>query len=319
MIRLALLGCGRAAALHAGLLRRHRQQVSLAFASREPARAHALTERFGGRAFASYEAALASTEIDAVVILTPPAQHLELALLAVAAGKHVVLEKPALPTSADCERLAAAAQAAGTHIYVAENYFYKPLARCLRRLLSEQVIGDVLFVHVNAIKQQQTSGDWRDDPTQALGGALYEGGIHWISLIANIGMTVRRVQGFRPALAPDAAVERSMLLSFTFEEGAVGTLSYSWEIPSTARGLRLSKIYGRSGTITFESNGLWVFCHGKRTRLYVPGLVDLAGYRAMWTDIVAALQSSQPAAFTLAHARRDLLLIEQAYASATER
>lgn len=318
MIRLAFLGCGRAAEIHAGQLQRHRRDVSLAFASRERTRADMLAARFGGRALASYDAAFASAEVDVIVILTPPAQHLELALSAAAAGKHVVLEKPALPAAADCDRLSAAAQGAGRHVFVAENYFYKPLLRCLRGLLAEQVIGEPLFVHVNAIKQQRTEGGWRDDPQQALGGALYEGGIHWVSFLSNLGLSVRRVQGFRPTPAAGSALERSMLLTFEFQEGAVGTLSYSWEVPSTARGLRLSKIYGRSGTITFESNGLWVFCHGKRTRFHVPGLVDLAGYRAMWSDFIRALKDGTEAEFTLRHARRDLELVEQAYASARD-
>jgi len=106
------------------------------------------------------------------------------------------------------------------------------------------------------------------------------------------------------------------MVAFGFAEGATGCLSYSWEVPSTARGLRLSKIYGRDGTITFESNGLWVLVHGKKTRLYLPGLRDLAGYRAMLADFVAALRDDREPAFDLARARRDLEVIELAYASA---
>jgi predicted dehydrogenase len=87
-------------------------------------------------------------------------------------------------------------------------------------------------------------------------------------------------------------------------------------VPSLARGLRLSKIYGRRGTITFESNGLWVLAHGTRRRLHVPGVRDLAGHRAMWDDLVRALREGVDAKFTLSHARRDLDLVERAYASA---
>jgi predicted dehydrogenase len=107
-----------------------------------------------------------------------------------------------------------------------------------------------------------------------------------------------------------------MLVSFEYAEGPVGMLSYSWEVPSTANGLRLSKIYGRAGTITFETNGLWVLLHGRRTRLYVPGLRDLAGHRAMWADFVRAWRAATEPAMTLDQARRDLELVEQAYATA---
>ena len=103
-----------------------------------------------------------------------------------------------------------------------------------------------------------------------------------------------------------------------YAEGAVGTLSYSWEVPATAKGLRLSKIYGREGSITFETNGLWVICHGTKNRLYIPGLRDLSGYNAMWADFVRAWKSGDPPLMTLAQARRDLELVERAYASALE-
>jgi len=316
VMRLAFLGCGDIARAHARRLHRHRRAVALGFASRDPARARDFARRLGGEAFASYDDAIAAPSVDVVAVVTPPASHLPLALAALAAGKHVVLEKPPLPRAADFDALAAAAERAGKQVFVAENYHYKPLLDRLRRLLADRAVGDVLFVHANAIKRQRVTG-WRADPALALGGALYEGGIHWIDFMATLGPAVLSVRGLRPRLPPGAPVERSMLVGFTYADGAVGTLSYSWEVPSTARGLRLSKIYGREGTITFESNGLWVLCHGRKTRLYVPGLRDLAGYRAMWADFVHAWTSGTSPRMTLAQARRDLELVEEAYATAS--
>ncbi len=318
MIRLVFLGCGKIARAHAKRLRKHRKDVEVGFASRDGERAKAFAAELGGRAFGSYAEAIASPDVDAVAVVTPPSSHTELALAALAAGKHVVLEKPPAATAADIDRIAAAAATAGKQVFVAENYQYKPLLLRLRSLLADGVIGDVLFIQVNAIKKQESSHDWRDDPSLALGGALYEGGIHWIDFMASLGLTVRSVRGLRPALPAGASVERSMLVSFDYAEGAVGTLAYSWEVPSTAKGLRLSKIYGRAGSITFETNGLWVLCHGNKTRFYIPGLRDLAGYTAMWADFVRAWTTNTPPLMTLAQARRDLELVEAAYATAAE-
>ncbi|MCE9580818.1 MAG: Gfo/Idh/MocA family oxidoreductase [Deltaproteobacteria bacterium] len=317
MIRLAMLGCGKVAAAHAKRLRRHKHDVVVGFASRDRARAEAFAREHGGPSFGTYDEAIDSSAVDAVAIVTPPASHKDLAMKALAAGKHVVLEKPPLPRAADFAEIAAAAKGAGKRVFVAENYFYKPSLRKLQALLADGVVGDVLFVQVNAIKRQLTSG-WRDDATQALGGALYEGGIHWIDFMANLGMEVRAARGLAPGMPGgfDPLRERSMLVTFDYAGGAVGTLAYSWEVPSTAKGLRLSKIYGKKGTITFESNGLWILVHGTRTRFHVPGLRDLAGYRAMWTDFVRAWREGGDAAFTLDHARRDLELVEAAYATA---
>lgn len=314
MIRLAFLGCGTIAKAHAKRLRKHRADVSVGFASRDADRAQAFARDCGGAAHGTYEQALASPDVDAVAIVTPPHSHKELALAALAAGKHVVLEKPPLPRAADFTPIAEAAAAAGKQVFVAENYQYKPLLRRVRGLLADGMIGDPLFIHINAIKRQRDENNWRADPSLALGGALYEGGIHWIDFMASLGMPIRAVHGVQPR--PASPVERSMQVSFAYDNGPAGLLSYSWEVPSTAKGLRLSKIYGRAGTITFETNGLWVLLHGKKTRIYVPGLRDLAGYAAMWADFVQAWKTGREPAMTLAQARRDLELVEQAYATA---
>jgi len=303
MIRLAFLGCGKIAKAHAKRLRKH--DVEVGFASRDASRAEQFARECSGKSYGTYEQALAS-DVDAVAVVTPPDSHLSLTLAALAAGKNVVLEKPPLLRAADFTQVAEAAKAAGKHVFVAENYQYKPLLGRIRTLLADGMIGDPLFVHVNAIKKQSTGG-WRDEH-----GALFEGGIHWIDFMTSIG-TVRSVRGLAPK---HAGPERSMLVTFDYAEGMAGTLSYSWEVPSTAKGLRLSKIYGRAGTITFETNGLWVLLHGKKTRIYVPGLRDLSGYGAMWADFVRAWKSGTEPAMTLAHARRDLELVEEAYATA---
>jgi UDP-N-acetylglucosamine 3-dehydrogenase len=305
VIRLAMLGCGAVARAHAKRLRRHKD-VQLAFASRDPSKAQSYAKDHKGRAFDSYDAAIAAPDVDVIAVLTPPDQHLPLTLAALNAGKHVLVEKPPFLRAADFDAVAAAAHAAGKHVFVAENYFYKPSLARVRSLIQDGLIGDVLFLHVNAIKRQRAT-DWREQH-----GALFEGGIHWIDFMANLGLTVKQVRGFAPrARGP----ERSMMVGFDYAEGAVGMLSYSWEVPSTARGLRLSKIYGRDGSITFETNGLWVLLHGKKTRLYVPGLRDLAGYHAMFADFVRAWREGTEPTLTLSRARRDLELVEAAYAT----
>jgi predicted dehydrogenase len=317
-MKLVFLGCGRIARAHAKRLRRHRHDLSIGFASRDPQRAIQFARELGGDAYDSYEAAMSARDVDIVAVVTPPSSHLPLALAALDSGKHVLLEKPPLPRAADFDAVTEAAARAGKRVFVAENYRYKPLLVRLRTLLEERVVGDVLFVTINAIKKQANEGDWRNDPALVLGGALYEGGIHWIDFMASLGLSVKRVAGMRPALAAGKPIERSMLVTFEYAEGAIGTLAYSWEVPSAAKGLRLSKIYGRAGTITFETNGLWVLAHGTKTRFYMPGLRDLSGYRAMWADFVRAWKTGEEPQMTLAHARRDLELVEAAYASVAE-
>ena len=107
-----------------------------------------------------------------------------------------------------------------------------------------------------------------------------------------------------------------MLVAFRYDNDAVGTLYYSREIPSLFRGLRISKIMGRKGAITFESNGLFVFVHGGwRPRLYIPRLQrDIRGYKAMYRDFAAAIRDRRPPEMSLERALADQALMDRIYA-----
>ena len=138
--------------MHSRTLRRVAPDLRRFYASRDVAKAEEYRRAYGGEgAFGSYEAALADARIQVVLVATPPASHLELTLAALAAGKHVILEKPPLLRSSDFDLVAAAAEAAGRRVMVAENYFYKPMAEALRRLLAGGAIGEPLILTVSAL------------------------------------------------------------------------------------------------------------------------------------------------------------------------
>jgi predicted dehydrogenase len=163
------------------------------------------------------------------------------------------------------------------------------------------------------VKRQRTGG-WRDDPAEVGGGALFEGGIHWVNFAGALGFTIASVKAARPGRRE--ALERSMALLFEYAEGPVGLLSYSWEVASLLGGLRSSRIYGREGSLVFESNGLFMATSGRQWRLRFPGPGDMLGYHAMFADFLSAWRARTEPAMTLARARRDLEVIEEAYRSA---
>ena len=328
-LAIAILGTGLAAEIHSKALRTVRADVRRWYASRDAARAAAASARFGGAGhFGSYGAALESEQIDAVIVGLPPSLHLEWTLRALAAGKHVVVEKPPFLRSVDFEAVEAAARTANRQVMVAENYFYKPLTSLLRRVIGSGDLGKVLFVQLNALKRQKT-GDWRDEGTLAGGGALFEGGIHWVSLLASIGLTPVSVRASFPDArrtpdvgrvlldpASQARMERSALVTIDYAEGAVATLAYSWDSPGLVNGVRMSRVFGTEGVLRFETNGIFAALSGRRTRLLFPGVRDLAGYRAMAADFMTAIEENRPPKYDLSLARRDLELVEQAYARA---
>jgi predicted dehydrogenase len=308
-IHLAVLGCGHIAARHARTIRRLDPAVSCSFASRDADRAARYARELRGtRAWPSYDAALEAASVDAVLITTPPSEHLGLAHAALRAGKDVIVEKPAFLTSADACCLAQYAIRASRQVLVAENYAYKPLVTALRESVTSGRLGEVRFVAVQALKRLDRN-DWRDDPALAGGGALFEGGIHWLHLMANLGLTIESVMGHRPGTAE--GIERSMLVTVRYEEGAVGTLAHSWETPGLCRGLQLSRIAGTRGSLSFESNGVALYEHAPHgTGWRIPGLRDIEGYRAMFADFFGALRTGRAPRMTLQRATEDLQLAE---------
>ena len=320
-VRLAFLGCGFITRVHSRHLTKLRRYLRCSYASRDRGKADEYCQRYGGTAsYADYRAAIADPRVEAVVIAVPPRFHLELTLEALDAGKHVLVEKPAFLRLADFDTVQRARDRANRVVLVGENDHYKPLAVRLRALLAQGAIGEMVFAHFSTVaKKLKTSEDWRNDETIAGGDAFFEEGIHWLHLANSLGPTITRVHGYRPSVSrsgPDRRA-KSMMVAFHYDNDAVGSLYYSREVPSLFQGLRLSKLFGRDGIITFESNGAFIFARGQwRPRLIIPGFRDIRGYRAMYRDFARSIRDGRQPEMSLERAADDHRLMEQIYATA---
>jgi predicted dehydrogenase len=319
-LRIAFLGCGFITRVHSRSLRGLRHHIVLSYASREQGRAEDYCRRFAGeRAFGSYEAAIHDPSVDAVVVAVPPRFHLGLTLEALAAGKHVLVEKPAFPRTEDYAHVIDARDRAARVVIVGENDHYKPLAVEVRRLIAEEAIGEMVFADfVTIAKRLKTADDWRNDEAMAGGDAFFEEGIHWLHFAGSLGPRITRIRGFRPSVSNEGPDRRakSMLVAFHYDNGAVGTLYYSREIPSLLRGMRVSKIFGRKGVMTFESNGLFIVARGHGVpRVLFPGMRDIRGYRAMYVDFLGAIRERRAPEMSLERAIDDQRLMDQVYAT----
>lgn len=298
-----------------------RGDVVCSYASRDSAKAESYCRsNVGVGSYGSYVAAIADPTVDAVVLSVPPCFHLELSLKALSAGKHVLVEKPAYVTMTDYRLVQEARDLAGRVVLVGENDHYKPLAVCLRRLLEKEAIGELVFAYFATLaKRLKAADDWRNDDRLAGGDAFFEEGIHWLHLANSLGPTINSVVGLRPEGSRQGSDRRgkSMMVAFRYDNGAVGTLLYSREVPSLLRGLRVSKLFGRNGIITFESNGGFVLVRGGgRPRLLFPGFRDMRGYRAMYRDFVGAIRSGRQPEMSLERAMVDQRLMDQVQTTA---
>ena len=320
-LRLAFLGCGFITAVHSRHLKALKRDFICGYASRNVARAEDYRRRFGGAfTHGSYDAAINDPHVDAVVIAVPPRFHLELTLKALRAGKHVLVEKPAFLTMDDYLTALDARNQADRVVLVGENDHYKPLAVALRSLIASGVIGEMVFAHITTVVLRlKTPDDWRNDESMAGGDAFFEEGIHWLHFAGSLGPRIVDIYGFRPSVSrtgPDTRA-KSMMVAFRYDNDAVGTLYYSREIPSLFKGLRLSKLYGREGIISFESNGAFIVVRGRRTvRLTLPGYRDIRGYKAMYRDFVGAIREHRAPEMSLERAIEDQRLMDRIYETA---
>ena len=270
-LRLAFLGCGFITRVHSRHLRALGGEIVCGYASRDRAKADGILPRVSAALAATptIATAIADPAVDAVVVAVPPRFHLDLTLQALAAGKHVLVEKPAFLTHGRLPGGASTrATAPGASCWSARTITTSRWRCTLRRLLADGAIGEMVFAHFTTIAHRlKTADDWRNDEAMAGGDAFFEEGIHWLHLAGSLGPTIivdRTATGRRRrATGPDTRV-KSMMVAFRYDNGAVGSLYYSREIPSLLQGLRLSKLFGRDGVITFESNGAFVLVARRR-------------------------------------------------------
>jgi predicted dehydrogenase len=291
--------------------------VNLLYASRSKDKAEQYNRKFHGiGAFGSYEDACTDPKVDAVFICTPHAHHVEHVRLAAAGKKAVIIEKPLARTLEEITAIESAVSGAGVISMVAENYFFKPLVRVLRQHIDRGDIGAPVFLELNRAGRSNPTG-WRADAEMMGGGALLEGGVHWVNLLASLGGQVTEVIAARPRDTHTmvAPFEDGLELLVKFENGSIGKLLHSWNSVNRIGGLGMSKLYGTDGNILFESNGVFALVLGKRKRLRFPGFFDIMGYRAMLAHFIECVSDNKPPSMSLAVARRDMQIVFAAYRS----
>ena len=113
----------------------------------------------GVRTTTDFDTVLADPDVHAMVLATPPKTHHPLGLAAMAAGKHLLVEKPLANTSAECEDLIRAAAARSLTLMVGHVFVYNPAVRRVRELIASGDLGDILYVY----SQRLNAGQVRQD------------------------------------------------------------------------------------------------------------------------------------------------------------
>lgn len=182
-LRWGILAPGGIAAGFVRALGAHTTQQVVACGSRSTDRAQAFATAHGiERAYGSYDALLADPQVDVIYIASPHSRHAEQALAAIAAGKHVLVEKSFTQNADQARAVVAAAERAGVTLMEAMWTRFLPHLDVARQLLSDGALGDL--ESVQADHGQFFTPDPRHrlfDP-DAAGGALLDLGIYPVSL-----------------------------------------------------------------------------------------------------------------------------------------
>ncbi|WP_415854160.1 Gfo/Idh/MocA family protein [Sinomonas sp. G460-2] len=182
-LRWGIVGPGWIAGEFAQAVRRHTAQKIVAVSSRSRDRAVSFAALHGiGLALDSAEELVNHPDVDVVYVATPQREHLAIGLTAIAAGKHVLIEKPIAMNAAEAQSLADASSAAGVMLMEAMWSRYLPQASVIRRLLDDGVVGQVRGVLADHGQIVANRPGQRHYLPEEGGGALLELGIYLIQL-----------------------------------------------------------------------------------------------------------------------------------------
>jgi len=164
--------------------------------------------------------------LGAVFVAVPNALHAEIAAAALAAGKHVLLEKPMATTLADCDRLAAAARNAGRVLTIGHELRVGRQWEPVRRLVRDGAIGRLRHVSVSLFRfpYRQGSGGWRYEGAM-VGSWILEEPVHFFDLILWYGREWGPPVSVRALAEGEAAMPRALAATLRFGGGAFAALN----------------------------------------------------------------------------------------------
>ncbi|MEZ0089294.1 Gfo/Idh/MocA family protein [Streptacidiphilus sp. EB129] len=226
-LRIGLLGAARIAP--SALVRpaaKVPEAVVTAVAARDPERARRFAAKHGiPTVHAGYQELLDDKDVDAVYNPLPNALHARWTLSALAAGKHVLCEKPFTSNAAEARTVADAANASGLVVMEAFHYRYHPMAARMREIMDSGELGTVRSVETSMCFPLPVFGDIRYSYPLG-GGALMDGGCYALHLLRLLGEGTPEVVG-AVATRRDPDIDRAMTADLRFPGGASGRITAS--------------------------------------------------------------------------------------------
>ncbi len=340
---LCLVGCGWWGQVHGLALKRLGPRVRRFFASRTLEHARDFARQFDGEAvFADLEEALADPRVHAVILALPHQLHAPAARAALAAGKHVLIEKPLALSAEEGSELVRSADESRLCLAVAEQYRLSPLVKAARQVIDRGELGRISLVRAVAVSRHQPAQAWKIARDSMGGGVLLDVGIHYIDVLRYWFGEPDSVWATTPESRSGVIEgEESVVAVLSFPGGPVATLQLSWAAWGPAD-LPSFQLFGDRGSLQFGyrrpsltlthplSERHWA----ERARRLLPWRVqeyigqflprtrsrqvrvptgDLVGSRALIEDFLRAITTGTEPAVPGREGVRDLEVVQAAY------
>jgi predicted dehydrogenase len=240
-LRWGILATGWIAQQFVGALLKHTGQQVVAVGSRSKDKAAEFASQWGIRgAYGSYEELVADPDVDIVYVATPHSEHHANALLAIAAGKHVLVEKAFTRNAAEAREVIAAAAAKGVFVQEAMWTRYLPRTDVVRQLLEHGTLGELSSVVADHGQYFEPNPKGRMWAPELAGGALLDLGIYPVSYAAFV-------------LGTPTAIVAAGRKTFT---GVDGQISAVLQSPGGAQALVDTTLYAKTPTTATISGHL---------------------------------------------------------------
>lgn len=285
MLKIGIIGCGKITEVrHAPEYAENPNCQLVAFFDVVPERAKALAEQYGGTAYDSIEALLAS-DVDAVSVCVANAYHAQASIQALKAGKHVLCEKPMATTPEDCEAMVAAAKAAGKFLMIGQNQRLAKAHVKAREIIESGEMGKVItfethFAHPGPEGWTGVRDSWFFDKKVASFGVMADLGVHKTDLIHYLtGKKIVRTSAVLATLnktfsdGRPITVDDNAYAIYTLEDGVVGTMHVSWTNYGNEN--NSTKIYMEGGVLRMYDDPKYSLIVEKRDGEVIPYELDL--------------------------------------------
>ena len=259
-----IIGCGMISDFHSAAIADIKHGKLVAVSSRKAENSQRLVDRYSIQAYSDYNEMLNRDDIDIVCVCTPSGAHMEPAVAAAEAGKHVIIEKPLEITLERCDDIIESCEKANVRLCAIFNSRFSDASQLVKDTVSSGRLGQLTLgdAYVKWYRSQDyyDSGDWRGTMELDGGGALMNQSIHAIDFLQYVMGPVESIQAFTDTLAHKRIdVEDVAVAALRFKNGALGVVEGTTAVyPGSLKKFEFS---GTKGTIVLEEEDIitWEF------------------------------------------------------------